>query len=1694
MPVYITATALGKLGHPDGELNLTRAAGKHGVIQMIPTLASCSFDEIMDAGVNDQVFFMQLYVNKDREKTKKIAQHAEKRGVKALFITVDAPQLGRREKDMRMKFEDSGAAVQAKSNDQVDRNQGAARAISSFIDPGLSWSDIPWFRSITKMPIILKGVQCWEDAVLAAEAGCDGIVLSNHGGRQLDTTRSGIEILPEVVDELRKRGLFPNPNFSIFVDGGIRRATDVLKAIALGATAVGVGRAFIYAFSAYGQEGVEKAIKILDDEFEMNMRLIGARNLSEVVPSMVDASSLNLHVTTVPEDRLYRGNYEAMRGAALLAQYVPLMFVAGLTEGQSPSPAPGSPIASSPPPELMGRSSSGSISLPSTPAEAAVNASSDGNPADPFADLISRLRTVLTYRKKGAVWDPLRARAFQVILVDKPNATYSAGTLDPQAVRFPHRKVYPPAPRGEVVNTAISSTPHSPLSPMSPTSPVYPDGLITPIWIRKHVELVPSVFVLFLRLSENFGGTNRLEGRDDTLKEEERKRDAELATEISNRKKATGERGIKLTVVLLASRQMLGWVNRTFHIDDPSLDSRLSFIRRQGGLDSRAALFVLSPVSQSELNDFVKSLQSALREPAMEYYAAHSKRVRKKRNRHSHANSASISGMPALPNPTPGPRPLRSIGWQVRYDYKLAIFAEFRMEEEVARKHYEDCWTSLVEMFGSTAILPPRTKRWAEAKVLADCVATKLTKLFLYHNEPHLALATFNRHLQKFSELSRGWGIGEETFEFWSWQARQYRILAELLELAIRAGYKLPIPTTPPPLPGTRATGISSAAPNQQNDPKNLGTNPAHVLQHPGYFYYLAATCTQQRYERFLAAVQQEERQPGSLSQSPGFVNEKKVEHHAVIIELFTKAYELFKRYRSGQSRQTFYIAYRIAETYHGSGNYESAIRFFERIAKTYRREHWGSMLHSILLMWYDCARHLKDVELTVRLLYELLAPGVTIDEKERTTYEGDLDSILQNSSPSGEEPLVIELPEGRSILDTTIVFWRPEVSIGEAAPFQISTVAPDDISLSSLPLTGIRIQFEGSKYPLVVIEHVAGETEPTNVQRIDIGQITTQPEGDVEERVKADLRWPVGATKVFCGTLLSGPAGALKAKSITFLIKRGNWNIEVPYEFEADGSSGIFAPTASKPKQWLVSLVEPFKFTPVHRTVTSVCTVRPKPHSLHVEFQHSAPAYLDERYPLVIKISNIDERELDTVVDVLLHPAEDESGWSRFQSAAVRGVLTTLGLNAVNKISFEEQESTGLIKGVQFGTLQPGSICSKTLYISSSGFAGNRVLDISIRTRAHAPQDDASAGPPPVPESPSLTGASADSCELLRTIAIPVVRPFDAVSQTTYHRTTAGGGGGKTRHSMLKETLDLSRFDREEFDVKYEAMTVSELGVGLNGRCGVEVDGIEWVEVKTGGRARLVSSSLNDAAAEDESDFPLTLEPTDKYAVIHRFHIDTEDEVGRDIDEKGIPCPGELVIKWRRTGNTNDPWSTSRLSFPTFRPPPDTIIGIVHVPPSATLHRPFPVTLTVQNRQSIRSADLILSSESTPAAEGGGFIIAGPKQCRLPTLLPNSSVEVKFNVVPMVCGIGKLPGFKVLDRRGAGGGQDVQITTASAGGATGEETIKFESVQVVDERLDARDEEGVDLLLYVPGAVDPAGGRKLEVRKEGVSILVLPS
>ena len=307
-PVFLSAVAMCKLGHPEGETAWNKACEAEGCIYMIPTLSGCAFSDIVGSVTKGkQPMFFQLYVNQDRTKTREIVERAEANGCTAMFITCDAPQLGNREKDRRVKVSHSGAAVQSGSS--VKKSEGTSKALTTFIDPSLNWDDLPWFRSITKMKIILKGIGSAEDAVLAMEKGMDGVVLSNHGGRQLDFARSGIEVLPDAMAALNKHKSYDPAKFEVYVDGGVRRGTDIFKALALGAKAVGIGRPALYAMSAFGTEGVVKMLQILKSELELTMRLMGTPTLAHIRPEMVIADQLKMHISGVPQDFLQQETY-----------------------------------------------------------------------------------------------------------------------------------------------------------------------------------------------------------------------------------------------------------------------------------------------------------------------------------------------------------------------------------------------------------------------------------------------------------------------------------------------------------------------------------------------------------------------------------------------------------------------------------------------------------------------------------------------------------------------------------------------------------------------------------------------------------------------------------------------------------------------------------------------------------------------------------------------------------------------------------------------------------------------------------------------------------------------------------------------------------------------------------------------------------------------------------------------------------------------------------------------------------------------------------------------------------------------------------------------------------------------------------------------------------------------------------------
>lgn len=1276
--------------------------------------------------------------------------------------------------------------------------------------------------------------------------------------------------------------------------------------------------------------------------------------------------------------------------AELLVQLAPVMFVAGLDLPSAPSTSP--PSTPQPPGQTQ--------SPPPAPTKI----------QDPFASLIVRLRDALQSHHKVAIWAPERTRAFQMILVGKD-------------VRFPPRKLVPPE------DLAYASA-HSPLSPLTPSSPLYPDGLIAPIWIRKHTQLLPSVFVLFLRLFEapTIHARSPLDPpdpeheRDKT--EEERRRDNDLSAEVAARKKTTNERGIKLTVVLLATRRML---------DDPSLDSRLTFIRRQSGLDSRAALFVLSPVSTSELNDFARSLQDALYEPALEYYTSHSKRVRRKRNRHS--QSVSSYNPPALVSMgVANTRPLRPEGWTVRYEYKMACFAEFRGEDEVALKHYQDAYATLMIMFGSTAILPPRTKRWAEAKVLADAINVKITKLYLYNSEHSLALSHHNSHMRRFADFSRGWGIGEETFEYWSWMARQHRVLAELLEQGSNSS--LTFPTNSPP---SLTAGVTSAGtPVELDAVRAFGLNPSHALQHPGHYYYMAARCTEARRERFLA---NEEAISQGTSAAPGYANEKKVDHLSLILELYTKSYEVFKKHSSAtsQGRLTLWIAYRIAHTYYESEKFDVAVRFFERIAKTYRREKWKHMLRPLLSTWYACAQKLSDVELMATLLVEMI--GYAQDVNESRTLQEDLLAVLKSSVPvSPGKPLIVDLKESDPLLDTMLVFWVPEVRVGEEAGFQLSLSTPTNIDLSTLPIDSVTITFSDGYYP-VVLRHsppTDGQVADRAVRLVKTGKVVPEDEDEDEEleEIYADLRWMPGERLVVSGSISSEAPGLLTVVGITVVLAQNGWTVEMPHEPCVSHEISTLVP------RWLTSL-QPIRFLQLGRDDCSSVVARHRPHELAVSLSHQAPALLDEEYPIAIDITNVDERHLDVVVDVLLQPTEVDQ--------------------ATQYIVFDDQRSSGLIKGIRLGTIAPGVSATKTLYLVGSGAPGDRMLDISIQSTSVQPESTSEGDEDAEPRSSSSLSehATIDSCEKLQTIVIPTSGALAVTYDVAYRRSK----------DAMPALADLSTVEDDFWDDSYGGVAVVTTRIECLAPCGLVVESLKLH------RQDNPLAKVLDCSSDENSDdmFPDEYLTGDEFCNVSRISLSPREE--QVLGEEKITGPGNYEVVWRRilSDGGRGRESTTRFPLPTLMIPQDELIALLDAPSFARLHVPTTIYLTVRNRHSSCSANVTVALDLNPS---DAFVVAGLRNGRLPILLPGSEEKLSWNLIPIECGYVKIPRIKVMNVRRA------TLPSQGAGVPNTEDDVEGEAVKVVDVRADrntARVQSADDGTVAIPQQYDSS------------TILVLP-
>jgi 4-hydroxymandelate oxidase len=276
-PLLVAPTALHRMAHGEGEVATARGASACGLPMVLSSLSTCTIEDVARAATAP--LWMQIYISQDRGFTRSLAQRAEAAGCKALMVTVDTPVWGVRERDIHNGFRVPDgmrvANLERPGQPTGHSGRGIGESLGWTIDASLTWNDLEMLRGAVKLPVLVKGVLRGDDAVKAIEHGAAGVVVSNHGGRQLDGAIATATALPDVVQSVAGR-------VPVIVDGGIRRGTDILRALAMGAAAVQVGRPVLWGLAVGGADGVERVLRILMDEFSIAMALAGCASVGAI--------------------------------------------------------------------------------------------------------------------------------------------------------------------------------------------------------------------------------------------------------------------------------------------------------------------------------------------------------------------------------------------------------------------------------------------------------------------------------------------------------------------------------------------------------------------------------------------------------------------------------------------------------------------------------------------------------------------------------------------------------------------------------------------------------------------------------------------------------------------------------------------------------------------------------------------------------------------------------------------------------------------------------------------------------------------------------------------------------------------------------------------------------------------------------------------------------------------------------------------------------------------------------------------------------------------------------------------------------------------------------------------------------------------------------------------------------------------
>ncbi|KIW91250.1 uncharacterized protein Z519_08146 [Cladophialophora bantiana CBS 173.52] len=1113
---------------------------------------------------------------------------------------------------------------------------------------------------------------------------------------------------------------------------------------------------------------------------------------------------------------------------------------------------------------------------------------------------------------------------------------------------LPPRKAPPPphSPRLSAVGANGSPPPalvlHSPLSPLTPSSPLYPDGIISPLWITKHQSRLPCAFLTFFTLGSD-PNTSSLQ-------------DNKLKSEINNVRSVLTSANYKtrLVVILLGD----GIVNPS------DLEERLSTIRRATGLDGKSIYFLAHNSSLAETDAFVNSVLSSLHPLCVEYYRDLSKHARRKRNRN------------AAPQPTvqPGSSHILSLqGWNVRYEFKLGVFAEFRQEMDAACRNYETAYDSLfaAEIIDAIAVWSPR---FNEARLLADAIAFRTIRCLLWTDQVTTAVRSWVAHRDRIRDLVNRRGKGTENYGWEAWQTAWAKIMADLVS---RSEY--------PPL-HVKLLNTPGLLPISVDVEKSLSVGerfvPWEQLHHEGYWLDMAKKCVVARRQWALQIPEDDRQSPGRspasmvaskahlydtylalepyrevpVDGSPGY------NYVEEIISTLDAAISHFAK--RGQLRKMEILELQKAfEQIHAESWGEAATTLRQLwYSHHWRHAGWWKLLQGLGWALLDCLAHVEDGELLIQLIWEL--SNDVFDRKPNTNY--DLRRAIAPSSPADRLlSVAVGIDEALSPLVATFAFSTHDVFVGEPLECQLCIQSRAQVGLPAIQLSEIKVVFEGSLKPVYLLarEGEDGDTHTSSAHFVDVrlNESSTTPlsgtrrssAGAVASQTgSADLTIPPNYIKIFRLRVVPREAGEVSVASVTLII---------------NDESLTFAATSTNFSHTVGQWWESKAGVPTPRSLGqesnafNKINVQPKPPKLKIEAPGLRRSYYTNE-SMTISFEILNEEEEDAIVSLgarMISPVEGAAQmmWTGEGVEMARATASGAGVLA--------------LPDRELGTIPSSGKAVVSLRITDTAAAVDHEIELLATYRLESEQETI------------LTKTL--------TVDVAVIRPFEAnydfiprldeepwpnfFEVPPQHSDASTSLGLRHLYSVA---ASIYSFATEPLVIEAILLTATQI---VGGAVCSATTGIVRKMVETSDAVKDTNATISTVITPDHTetfDFDLTLQ---------------KQILG---DRHTVAVELALQIGWRR--QDSDEVSTTLLEVPRLVAPmaePRVMLTVssTSLGPSSNIGA-YKLSFTIENP----SMHFLTFNASMEASED--FAFSGPKACAI-SLVPISRQTLTYRILP---------------------------------------------------------------------------------------------